>query len=663
MNIKYRPEIDGLRAIAVGAVIIYHAQINIFGYQVLKGGFLGVDIFFVISGYLISSIIFNELGQTNQFSFKYFYERRIRRIFPSLLTVMLVSIIFSWIFLLPDDFRKISESILSSIGFVSNFYFYFSGLEYDSEIGLFTPFLHTWSLSIEEQFYLIFPALVFLCFIKYRDKIFFFLVVITAVSFLLANYSSFYFPSLSFYSLPTRIWELILGSLISYKEFKNNNDKRVTLLSNISTIIGLVLIILPFLYLDDKIAHPSIITFIPVLGVCLIIHHSSGQEVVSRLLSLKFLVFIGLISYSLYLWHYPVFAFSRITEFTSGSISKQAAMAILIFIISILTYFFIEKPARNKRNHFKTVCIFLLGAMILIIITCLLVIRNDGYKNRLPENFRIISTEPWKILKNDNDEFCYNKIENCKFNEKSDRKIYLIGDSHMGALMYDLKEKVIQRDYQFITSTFTGCLFFPGFDQYIISSGKIDKNCNNEYFSRMLNTLENQSNSIFIFGGRFPLYLEKTLFNNREGGVENNGNDWGSNFRSNGSYNNLQSSFKETILKLSKQNQIILIYPIPEVGWDVPKKVFYNRYNNENISTSYEVYKERNKSSFEMLNSIEADNIHRIYPHELFCDLQIKDRCVAFYQNQIFYSDDEHPSSLGVEMINELILNKIINIK
>ena len=150
MKLTYRPEIDGLRAIAVGAVILYHTQITILGYQPFKGGFIGVDIFFVISGYLITFIILKELVTTGTFSFKHFYERRIRRILPALLLVMLVSLLFAWMYLLPSSFVDFSKSILYSLGFSSNFYFHYSGQQYGAESGLLKPFLHTWSLSVEK---------------------------------------------------------------------------------------------------------------------------------------------------------------------------------------------------------------------------------------------------------------------------------------------------------------------------------------------------------------------------------------------------------------------------------------------------------------------------------------------------------------------------------
>ena len=172
MKLTYRPEINGLRTIAVCAVILYHAQITILGHQPFKGGFIGVDIFFVISGYLITFIILKELVTTGSFSFKHFYERRIRRILPALLFVMLVSLPFAWMYLLPSIFVDFSKSIIYSLGFSSNFYFWYSGERYGAESGLLKPFLHTWSLSVEEQFYILFPIVLLVIF-KYFIYTFF----------------------------------------------------------------------------------------------------------------------------------------------------------------------------------------------------------------------------------------------------------------------------------------------------------------------------------------------------------------------------------------------------------------------------------------------------------------------------------------------------------
>ena len=248
MKFTYRPEIDGLRAIAVGGVILYHAQISILGYQPFKGGFIGVDIFFVISGYLITSIILKELITTGSFSFKYFYERRIRRILPALLFVMLVSLPFAWMYLFSGSFIDFSKSILYSLGFSSNFYFYFSGQQYGAESGLLKPFLHTWSLSVEEQFYILFPVLLLVTFKYFRKYLIYTLVLGFVVSLGLADWGSRNNPSFNFYVLPTRGWEILAGSILAYIEITQGHRGKNKTLKLIFPSIGLFLIVHSYIF-------------------------------------------------------------------------------------------------------------------------------------------------------------------------------------------------------------------------------------------------------------------------------------------------------------------------------------------------------------------------------------------------------------------------------
>ena len=252
MKPTYRPEIDGLRAIAVSAVIIYHAQITTFGSQPFKGGFIGVDIFFVISGYLITSIILKELVTTDSFSFKHFYERRIRRILPALLFVMLTSLPFAWMYLLPSDLIDFSKSILYSLGFSSNFYFHYSGQVYGATDGLLKPFLHTWSLSVEEQFYILFPIVLLVTFKFFRKNLIYILIIGFIVSLGLAEWTSRNYPSASFYFIHARIWELLAGSILAYFEVTKGHRSKNQLLNSILPTIGLLLIIHSIIFFDDS---------------------------------------------------------------------------------------------------------------------------------------------------------------------------------------------------------------------------------------------------------------------------------------------------------------------------------------------------------------------------------------------------------------------------
>jgi len=660
---QYRPEIDGLRAIAVVSVILYHAQITIFGHQPFKGGFIGVDIFFVISGYLITSIILKELITTGTFSFKHFYERRIRRILPALLFVMLVSLPFAWMYLLPNALIDFSKSILYSLGFSSNFYFHYSAQQYGAESGLLKPFLHTWSLSVEEQYYILFPIVLLFTFKYFRKYLVHILILGFIISLGLAEWTSRNYPSISFYSIHTRMWELLTGSIMAYFEITLGHRSKNKTLNLIFPTIGLILIGHSILFFNDRIFHPSFYTLSPIIGVCLIIWFSNKDELVTKILSIKLFVGIGLVSYSLYLWHYPIFAFARIIEFSQGSLFYKLLLGIIIIILSIFSYYFVERPARNKKNKFKVVLSLSLILIFVLIILNINIVQKDGYKDRLPEIFqKDLSEQPWALLKNSDGEQCHNNVKKCKFNTSSNKKIYVIGDSHMAAIISNLIDRVVKKDYQFITSTLDACLFFPEFNLVEVTTMKINERCNHSYFQTIKEVLSKDKNSIVIFGGRFPLHLSNYFFDNQEGGIE--GKEFGLKYVSVGGYETIETSFQNEISELSKSYKIILIYPIPEVGWNVPSKLLRDYLITKNyITTSYEVYKNRTKSSFELLDSIKGKNIYRVYPHTLFCNTTIKNRCVTHNDKNIFYADDDHPSIKGAEMINDLIMKEIEKIE
>jgi peptidoglycan/LPS O-acetylase OafA/YrhL len=668
MKLTYRPEIDGLRAIAVGAVILYHAQITIFGYQPFKGGFIGVDIFFVISGYLITSIILKELLTTDSFSFLHFLERRVRRILPVLLLVILVSLPFSWIYLLPNSLVDFSKSILYSLGFSSNFYFHYSGQQYGAESGLLKPFLHTWSLSVEEQYYIFFPVILLIIFRYFRKYLIHSLILGFTISLGLSDWSSKNYPSVSFYFLHTRMWELLAGSILAYFEITLGHRSKNKKLNLISPAIGLFLIIHSILYFNDEMFHPSLYTLSPIIGVCLIIWFSNKDELITKILSIKLFVGIGLISYSLYLWHYPIFAFARDTEITpKGDIYLKLLFGMIILILSIASYYLVERPFRNKKNKFSIIFGVILISIFISIIYNFSVIKKNGFNNRIPEILSKHSSSELNLnlLKNSNEWSCLSNNKRCEFNTTSNKKIYIIGDSHMASLIFNLKDRIIEKDYQFI---YYSCAYYPGFNLMIKKTQKIHK-CNDKYFQKLKKILLNEKNSTFIFGGRFPVYLSNYYFDNQEGGVEGEGKKWHNKYISVGIHNDIQSSFKNEVSKLSKNNNIILVYPIPEVGWDPKHKIWVNKdilsknANLLNITTSYKVYKDRTKSSFELLDSIQDDDVYRVYPHKLFCDIILKNRCVTHDDKNIYYADDDHPSPKGAEMINDLIIKEIKKIE
>ncbi|MDC0196892.1 acyltransferase, partial [bacterium] len=340
MPLKYRPEINGLRAIAVFAVVFYHANLTVFGYEIFHGGFLGVDVFFVISGYLITSIIVSDI-RNNSFSFRYFYERRIRRIIPALFFMLLFSLILAWLFLLPDQLENYSYSLLGSIFFYSNFHFHYAGLQYAAESSLKLPLLHTWSLAIEEQYYIIFPVALYLV-SKYLKRYILAIFVLGFVgSLLLAHWASITHPSINFYSLPTRGWELLAGALLAELEIRYSR-RSSRLLTQIMPALGLLMILFSIGVFNHQILHPSIYSLIPITGCVLLIWFCQRDGFITKILSNKLLVGMGLISYSLYLWHHPIFAFARITGFADEQIYKSLLLILICVLFACFTYYFVE---------------------------------------------------------------------------------------------------------------------------------------------------------------------------------------------------------------------------------------------------------------------------------------------------------------------------------
>jgi peptidoglycan/LPS O-acetylase OafA/YrhL len=447
MKLTYRPEIDGLRAIAVISVIFYHAQIIIYGYQPFGGGFIGVDIFFVISGYLITSLILKELLVTGSFSFINFYERRARRLLPALLAVMLVSLPFAWFYLLPSSFIDFSKSILYSLGFSSNFYFHYSGQLYGAESGLLKPFLHTWSLSVEEQYYILFPIILLFTF-KYLRK---YLIPIFILGFIislgLAEWGSKNHRSFNFYILPTRGWELLAGSILAWLEIFKGRKSKNNLLNSILPTIGLILIFHSIIFFNDKMFHPSFYTLSPIIGVCLIIWFSHKDEIICKILSTKLFVIVGLISYSLYLWHYPILAFNRLILFSDNNFLKEIFLTILIIAISTLSYTYIEKPCR-KKNNTKLFFLNLSILLLFLAIVNLIVIFSNGLNNRY-ENIYYKNIYDREILRDKS--WFYVKEHNDQYFNNNRKKILIIGDSHSKDLYNTfIQNKNLFREFSFV---------------------------------------------------------------------------------------------------------------------------------------------------------------------------------------------------------------------
>jgi len=351
---EHRREIDGLRAIAVIPVILFHA-----GFATFSGGFVGVDVFFVISGFLITTIILAE-KQAGTFSLMAFYERRARRILPALFVVMLVCLPFAWAWLMPRDMKGFSQSLVAVSGFASNILFWKTSNYFDSSTEL-APLLHTWSLAVEEQYYLFFPVFLILAWRFGRRWMVSLLAVLALMSLMLAEWGSVADPASTFYLLPTRGWELLIGAFVAFYFASRQQSAMNPSVQQAGSLAGLLLIVYAVLAFDHHTPFPSLYTLVPTLGTALIILFATPGNWVGRLLSAKWLVGIGLISYSAYLWHQPLFAFARHRSFEEPGRLLFGILMLTTLLLAALSWKYVEAPFRS-RQRFSRQQVFGLGA-------------------------------------------------------------------------------------------------------------------------------------------------------------------------------------------------------------------------------------------------------------------------------------------------------------
>ena len=335
---EYRKDIDGLRCVAVLSVLLYHIQ-----NQLLPGGFVGVDIFFVISGFLITRIIKCDLENEN-FNISRFYARRIRRIFPALFTVLFCTLIVAVLALEPDTFVRFTENFRYAALQLSNFKFA-QQLGYFDAGNELSPLLHTWSLGVEEQFYLIWPALLLLSFRYLKEKSIFLLVVIGVTSFFISDYLSHESPQNAFYMLHSRAWELSAGGIVA---FLIDNTNRSRVLNTIYSLLGAGLLFYGLFEIDNTMIFPGKNALFPVVGAALLIYSGQQRTFISSILKRSPCIFIGKISYSLYLWHWPLIVFFKVTQGNEINLADGCIIFTLTIILSVITYFFVEQPFRSK---------------------------------------------------------------------------------------------------------------------------------------------------------------------------------------------------------------------------------------------------------------------------------------------------------------------------
>ena len=355
---QYRPDIDGLRALAIIPVVLYHTDFSWF-----SGGFVGVDVFFVISGYLITFIINEEIKQ-DRFTITGFYERRIRRIFPALFTVIFLCSIVAAAIMLSRGFEEFGQSVVATTLFVANIYF-LTISDYFATAADTKPLLHTWSLSVEEQFYLIFPLILILIHRRFRGRWQPVLLPALVFSLLLNIFGVVYFPSATFYLILTRAWELLIGSVLALGLFPQMQSRS---LNSSASLVGMSMILWSIFFFSQQTPFPGWHALLPCVGAALIIYSGNNRTTpASRLLGTRIMVFVGLISYSLYLWHWPLMVFAKQILSENHSWYHAAGVVALSFMLAILSWRYVERPFRRKGTARERKKLFASAAAVMAV--------------------------------------------------------------------------------------------------------------------------------------------------------------------------------------------------------------------------------------------------------------------------------------------------------
>lgn len=335
---NYRAEIDGLRALAVIPVILYHA-----GFDIFSGGYIGVDIFFVISGYLITTILIEDI-ENDRFSILGFYARRARRILPALFVMMMVCIPLAWMWMLPDPLENFGQSLVATTLSSNNVLLIFT-TGYWTLASEFKPLLHTWSLGVEEQFYLVFPIMLILIWRFAKSYLLAIIVLLFIASFITSEYIGRDYPNANYYFIVTRAWELLAGSLVAMFVLTYGIKS-----NNLLSVLGIAAIVFAIFVYNERTPFPSAYTLVPVIGVALVIQFADSRTMVARLLSNRLLIGIGLISYSAYLWHQPLLAFAKIYKKVEPGALLNGSLVISTFFIAYISWRYVETPFRRTER-------------------------------------------------------------------------------------------------------------------------------------------------------------------------------------------------------------------------------------------------------------------------------------------------------------------------
>lgn len=649
---KYRSEIDGLRALAVIPVILFHA-----GFELFSGGFVGVDVFFVISGYLITTILIEDI-ENKRFSIIRFYERRARRILPALFFIMLICLPFAWMWMLPNQVEFFSRSLVAVSLFASNILFWREAGYFDAAAEE-KPLLHTWSLAVEEQYYLLFPIFLIVAWRFGKNKVFWMIVVMAAISLLISEWGWRNQPNANFYLAPSRAWELLAGSISAFIVQKHGVQK-----NNLFALLGLVAILFSIFVYDESVPFPSIYTLVPILGVVLLILYADKDTLAAKLLSFKAFVGLGLISYSAYLWHQPLFAFARISN---HQFQSDYLMLVLSFVSIFLAYFtwkYIEAPMRH-RDIVKQKNIFQMS-IFGILFFC--VIGLFGHKTEGFQDYILNGSELsiYKSIKRSSEDDCEGGISSCIkiTNDINKKSILLLGDSNAYHFSKGLREIADDLDYSYVQLTKGNCTPLNNFyrlDRPPVASQR----CRN-FNQNLTDSIAKSENKIdvVVISSAWLLYyygdrLFRELVNERdipaisEVKISLNGID---EIPIQQRTEVFESYFNNTFSFLeSNAKKVIVIGPMPPAVINFSKKEILK---NQEVVSAKEFHSQSSELEDILFKKSSDFNFSYIDIADLMCDL---DSCRVTSEGLMLYGDSIHFSDFGQSHIMKPILRSTLN--
>ncbi|MCS4300059.1 MULTISPECIES: acyltransferase family protein [Acinetobacter] len=634
-KVNFRYDINGLRAIAVLVVVIFH-----FLPTYLTGGFVGVDVFFVISGFLMTSIIFNGLAN-NKFNLFKFYVSRANRIIPALGMLCLILVILGWFFLPPTEYKSLGKHIVGSITFLSNIFYwqesgYFDASSHEKWL------LHTWSLSVEWQFYIIYPVILLILnkFINI-SKIKLLITLSFIFLFLLNIYLSIYYPTAAYFLLPSRVWEMLLGGVAFLYPIPLKKN-----LPQILSITGTFLILIACIFISSNNSWPGYFAIIPTLGAYFILIANNQESFIARS---PIFQKIGLWSYSIYLWHWPLVVIGYYYNIENWF---MYGLPLSVFL-GFFSYKLVESKNFVMFDTWKN--IFRIKPVWFSIIIALIgfsIFSTKGFQAHYPNQVIISSSEvynknPYTCLANEQEKI--SGIPNCYIGNKNNLKLIIVGDSHADAVVTALTSKYNLKNEGILVMTRASCPLILN-----AKNNKLDDTCYKENFKRVI-TLKEHKNTPIIIISRWSAYINGQSDPKR---VTNNDNrplmyfDENKYMAKSDLLNYFSNNLINTLCEISDNSKVYITQPIPEMGRDIPKTMSRLQLINQkeiDLSLPSTKYYEDNIEIRRIINNAAKQcGVTVLDPAEILCK---NSKCIAQYNNRPIYQDGDHLSEYGNKLL------------